>query len=51
MRTNRSSDDDTVVVELILTYIIANINQIVLNKFSDTAVAATTAVSMFVSLC
>ena len=57
-RTWNSADEDKqilrmmvpVVVELILTYIIANINQIVLNKFSDTAVAATTAVSMFVSL-
>ena len=57
-RTWNSADEDKqilrmmipVVVELIVTYIIANINQIVLNKFSDTAVAATTAVSMFVSL-
>lgn len=53
-RTWNSADEDKqilrmmipVVVELILTYIIANINQIVLNKFSDTAVAATTPVSM-----
>ena len=54
-RTWNSADEDKqilrmmipVVVELILAYIIANINQIVLNKFSDTAVAATTAVSMY----
>lgn len=47
-RTWNSADEDKqilrmmipVVVELILAYIIANINQIVLNKFSDTAVAA-----------
>ena len=42
------------VIPLILdysfTYVIASINQIILNKFSSNAVAATTAVSMFVSL-
>ncbi len=38
------------ILDYSLTYVIASINQIILNKFSSNAVAATTAVSMFVSL-
>lgn len=39
-----------VMLELILTYIIANLNQLILNQFSQEAVAATTAAGTFLSL-
>lgn len=39
-----------VVLELIFTFIIANINQLILNRFAREAVAATTAAGTFLSL-